>query len=357
MFSFAFYVNYQYRNTFKRDRRYTVENTNTRRRNMRCFTLLSVILIPIVLSQDIVDFGDNDQTSVEGSDVNLKTGVQVDEDDVNTRFFNVDLNSFAGQVAASALGTVVGNAGVNLAGNLLNNCNNRGKRSILMHKLEKRQAIEGNERKGNTDGDPEVATRFICPQDLLNPGGSSGNNNGRYCDRCYCSDWDCRRDCRKCGNSGASGWSSSSSSGNNNWGQSSSNHVNCNSCYCSSNSCRNTCRKCSSNNNSGHYNNNNNNGHYQSSSNSGHYQSSSTTTSVSCSSCYCSNYSCKRGCNKCSSSNNSGWNNGGSYNNGWRSSNGVNGRTGDNSGDSEVVASQDNSEQNKNNSEESVVFA
>merc|ERR1711944_183623 len=299
---------------------YCIENICTRKRKMKCFTLLSVILIPVVLSQDIVQFGDDDQTNAEESDVNTKTGVQVGEDDVNTRFFNVDLNSFAGQVAASALGTVVGNGGANLAGNLLNNCNNRGKRSILMHKLEKRQAIEANEKTGNTNDDPEVATRLICPQDLLNPGGNSGHNNGRYCDRCYCSDWDCRRDCRKCGNYGASGWSSSS--GNNNWGQSSSNHVNCNSCYCSSSSCRNTCRKCVSNSNSGHYNNNN--------SGSGHYHTSvsTSTTYVNCNTCYCSNNSCKLSCSRCRN-NNSGYNSGGSYNNGWRNSNSVNGRTGE----------------------------
>ena len=47
----------------------------------------------------------------------------------------------------------MGNAGVNLAGNLLANCNNRGKRSILMHKLEKRQALEASEKTGNVDGD------------------------------------------------------------------------------------------------------------------------------------------------------------------------------------------------------------
>ena len=45
-----------------------------------------------------VDFGDNDETPVEGEDVNTKTGTEVGEDDVNTRFFNVDLNTFAGQV-------------------------------------------------------------------------------------------------------------------------------------------------------------------------------------------------------------------------------------------------------------------
>merc|ERR1711944_169555 len=270
--------------------RHCIENTCTSKRNMKCFTLLSVILIPLVLSQDIVQFGDDDKTNAEESDVNTKTGAQVGEDDVNTRFFNVDLNSFAGQVAASALGTVVGNAGVNLAGNLLNNCNNRGKRSILMHKLEKRQALEANGKTGTTDEDPEVATRFICPQDLLNPGGSN-NNNGRYCDWCSCRDRDCRYDCRKCGNSGLGGWSSgSTSSSNNNWGSSSSNSVNCNSCYCSSYSCRNTCCKCTSNNNNGHY-------------NSGSSSSSSSTSYVNCNSCYCSNYSCKNNCGKCRNNN------------------------------------------------------
>ena len=54
---------------------------------------------------------------------------------------------FAFQVAASAVGTVVGNAAVNLGGNYIKGCNNRGKRSIFMHKLEKRQAIEGPEGK------------------------------------------------------------------------------------------------------------------------------------------------------------------------------------------------------------------
>ena len=50
-------------------------------------------------------------------------------------------------MAASAVGTVVGNAAVNLGGNYIKGCNNRGKRSILMHKLEKRQAIDGPEGK------------------------------------------------------------------------------------------------------------------------------------------------------------------------------------------------------------------
>ena len=48
----------------------------------------------------------------------------------------------------------MGNAGVNLAGNFLNRCNNRGKRSILMHKIEKRQALESNKKNGNPDKEP-----------------------------------------------------------------------------------------------------------------------------------------------------------------------------------------------------------
>ena len=61
-------------------------------------------------------------------------------------------------MAASAVGTVVGNAAVNLGGNYIKGCNNRGKRSIFMHKLEKRQAIEGPEGKVV---DNNVSTYFI----------------------------------------------------------------------------------------------------------------------------------------------------------------------------------------------------
>merc|ERR1712141_315636 len=116
-----------------------------------------------------------------------------------------------------------------------------------------------------------------------NPGGSQ--NSGRYCDRCYCSrDYDCRRDCRKCGNSYNSNYGYKPNNGNNNYGQN-------------------------------NYGNNNNGAH--------------SHPNVNCNTCYCSNYSCKNDCLKCLNNNNnyynsgnSGWssNNGGSYNNGWRSS-------------------------------------
>ena len=49
---------------------------------------------------------------------------------------------------------MVGNVGTNLASNYLSGCNNRGKRSVLMHKLEKRQAIEAAEKSGNAEADP-----------------------------------------------------------------------------------------------------------------------------------------------------------------------------------------------------------
>merc|ERR1711923_649197 len=163
------------------------------------------------------------------------------------------------------------------------------------------------EKSGNADADPEVQTRLFCPQDFLNPGGSAGNNNYRFCDRCSCRDYDCNRDCRKCVNNNGypTGWSSN----NGNYNRPvTSNSINCNSCSCSSSSsCRRYCSRCKNNNN---------------------YYSSSSGSS---------------------------WNNGGSYNTGWR----VAGRTNE---DSEVtdeveVANDTKFEQKIENVEEAVVFA
>jgi len=287
---------------------------------MKLFTFAIAITITLASSQDVQFSGDDEVP------VSVETRADgISEDDVNSRIFgNIDLNSFAGNVAAAALGTIVGNTGTNLASNYLSGCNNRGKRSVLMHKLEKRQAIEAAEKSGNADADLEVQTRLFCPQDFLNPGGSAGNNNYRFCDRCSCRDYDCNRDCRKCvinNNGYPSGWSSSnsgnsgsswSSNSNTGWSSnsgSSSNRVNCNSCYCSSSSsCRRYCSKCRSNNN---------------------YYSSSSGSS---------------------------WNNGGSsYSTGWRNS--VNGRTGSDSESSEEIASDTTFEQKSENVEEAVVFA
>merc|ERR1739848_868119 len=41
-----------------------------------------------------------------------------------------------------------------------------------MHKLEKRQALESNQKGGNKNDEPEVVNRLICPQDFLGQGGT-----------------------------------------------------------------------------------------------------------------------------------------------------------------------------------------
>merc|ERR1711997_713741 len=256
-------------------------------------TLVVVIFCYVTSAKD-VNFDD-----VDGKSSSDRRAGDL-EDDVNTRFFNLDLNTFGQQVAAGALGSVLGNAGTALAGNYLNNCNNRGKRSLLMHAIEKRDAQEIQEKTGNSD-DPEVGSRIICPQDFFP--GNNNNNHGSYCDRCNCRDYECQRQCRKC--SYSSGGSHGHSSNTHNSGSTS-----CRSCSCSSYSCRNKCSKCSSNNNN--YGSNNNN-----------------SGSTSCYSCSCSSYSCRSKCSKCSSSSNnnygnsgsnwSSWSSGSNYgNNGWR---------------------------------------
>jgi len=287
--------------------------------NMKLFTFVIAITITLASSQDIQFSGDDEvpvgvETRADG----------VSEDEVNSRIFgSIDLNSFAGNVAAAAVGSVVGNVGTNLASNYLSGCSNRGKRSVLMHKLEKRQAIEAAEKSGNADAEPEVQTRLFCPQDFLNPGGSAGNNNYRFCDRCSCRDYDCNRDCRKCVNNNGypSGWSSNSGSS---W---------------------------SSNSNTGW------------SSNNGNYNRPTTSNSINCNSCSCSSSSsCRRYCSRCQNNNNyyssssgSSWNNGGSYNTGWR----VAGRTNEDSEatDEVEVANDTKFEQKIENVEEAVVFA
>merc|ERR1712012_990772 len=316
---------------------------------MKITSLASLLFLPVILSQD-VKFGDNEdsqdsQTKIqEGSEG--KNG-EITEEDVNERFINLDLGDFGNNVAASALGTVIGNVGTNLAGNFLNGCNNRGRRSVLMHKIEKRQAIEANQKTGNSEEDPEVAERFLpCPQQFLNPGG----NNGRYCDRCYCSDWDCRRDCRKCSyNNGPNNWSSGSSSNNNGWSSgSTSSSLNCRTCSCRYSSCKNGCSK--------FFLSNNNHNSYPSSS--GNSWSSSSSNNVNCDTCNCSYSSCRNDCARChfNTNNNNGWssNSGSNYNNGWRS--GVNGRNGEDTEGSEVEVEQSNTQQ-KESGDGEVVFA
>merc|ERR1712038_1437403 len=329
---------------------------------MKLTLLASLLFLPIILTQDVKFGGSGDsqdsQAKVEGGEtVDTKNG-EITEEDVNERFIDINLGEFGNNVAASALGTVIGNVGTNLAGNFLNGCNNRGKRSIYvssndMHKMRKRQAVNLGADEKSEDPEvkskinQEVAERFLpCPQQFLNPGGS---NNNRYCDRCYCSDWDCRRDCRKCSyNNGPNNWSSGSSS-NNGWSSgSTSSSLNCRTCSCRYSSCRNGCSKCYSSNN-------NQNSYPSSSSNS---WSSSSSSNVNCDTCNCSYSSCRNDCARChfNTNNNNGWssNSGSNYNNGWRS--GVNGRNGEDSEGSEVVVEQSSTQQ-KESGDGEVVFA
>ena len=200
-----------------------------------------------------------------------------------------------------------------------------------MHKLEKRQAIEGPEGKvvdNNvsiissqsfivifvspynliTTYKQGVVRRIICPSDVLGQGGN--NNGGRYCDRCSCRDAHCNYDCRKCGGVVH-------------------NDRYCDRCSCRENDCHYDCRKCV-NDNSG-WSNNNNQG-----SNGGQNNNWSNSGNVNCGSCNCRRNDCNNTCLKChrnvNPSNNypgnsgSSWgnnNNGGWGNSGWRKNNKV----------------------------------
>merc|ERR1711977_300799 len=100
---------------------------------MKFVSLVSLLFVPLILSQDVVQFDGSDESLTkleEGENVDTRNG-EVSEEDVNQRFFNVDLGDFGNQVAASALGSVIGNVGTNLAGNFLNGCSNRGRRSVF----------------------------------------------------------------------------------------------------------------------------------------------------------------------------------------------------------------------------------
>merc|ERR1712226_933830 len=260
---------------------------------------------------DGIDFDDENKEPSDGGDVDIR-GEEIGEDYASTRIINFGgLDGFAGQVAASAVGTVIGNAGANLAGNLVKKCSegNRGRRSILMHKLEKRQALQSYRKRGNSNKKPDVVNRIICPHHIL---GQGGNNNGnRYCDRCSCRDRDCNYDCRKCANEN-SGWTGNNGNHNNgqnnNW--SNSGHVNCDRCYCRNRECSNTCLKCHKNNN------------------------------------YPGNSGSSWGSN-----NNGGWSN-----SGWRNGNGVNGRKGGHSEKSENINTASNNVKQGEKFEDSVAF-
>merc|ERR1712004_572512 len=162
------------------------------KRELKMYKFLIFLLSQSVISQDLT-FEDQ--------------GVQ--EGDVGTRFFNVNLGDFdLGGVGESVVGTVIGNA----ASGFLNDCFGKRKRSIIMDRI--------------------VNKRLFC----LN---NNNNNNRPNCLLCSCNrDYNCRNYCNKCSNYGNNnnfGFSGSS-------GSSSSSYFSCNNCNCNSDTrCYNTC--------------------------------------------------------------------------------------------------------------------
>merc|ERR1712047_114002 len=224
------------------------------KRELKMYKFLIFLLSQSVISQDLT-FEDQ--------------GVQ--EGDVGTRFFNVNLGNFdLGGVGESVVGTVIGNA----ASGFLNDCFGKRKRSIIMDRIvNKRSAQEVS--NGQVSGD-DVNNRLFC----LN---NNNNNNRPNCLLCSCNrDYNCRNYCNKCSNYGNNnnfGFSGSS-------GSSSSSYFNCNTCSCRSNSCFNTCRKCVNTN-----------------------SFSSSSNSVNCNTCSCSyDTNCRNRCNCYSYGNNNWWN-------------------------------------------------
>merc|ERR1712004_105040 len=178
------------------------------KRELKMYKFLIFLLSQSVISQDLT-FEDQ--------------GVQ--EGDVGTRFFNVNLGNFdLGGVGESVVGTVIGNA----ASGFLNDCFGKRKRSIIMDRIvNKRSAQEVS--NGQVSGD-DVNNRLFC----LN-----NNNNRPNCLLCNCNrDYNCRNYCNKCSNYGNNNnFGFSGSSNNNNYGS-----VNCNTCSCRyDTNCRNRC--------------------------------------------------------------------------------------------------------------------
>merc|ERR1712062_716419 len=193
----------------------------------------------------------------------------VQEDDVGTRFFNVNLGNFdLGGIGESVGGTVIGNA----ASGFRNDCFGKRKRSIIMDRIVNKRSAE-EVSNGQVSGD-DVNNRLFC----LN-----NNNNKPNCLLCSCNrDYNCRNYCNKCSNYGNNnnfGFSGSS-------GSSSSSYFSCNNCNCNSDTrCYNTCDKCYSSSNNNNY------------------------GSVNCNTCSCSyDTNCRNRCNCYSYGNNNWWN-------------------------------------------------
>merc|ERR1712141_294973 len=214
----------------------------------------------------------------------------VQEGDVGTRFFNVNLGNFdLGGIGESVVGTVIGNA----ASGFINDCFGKRKRSIIMDRIVNKRSAQ-DLANGQVSGD-DVNNRLFC----LN----NNDNNRPNCLICSCNrDYNCRNYCNKCRNNygnnnnfgSSNNFGSTSSyfscnncdkcysSNNNNYGNNYGS-VNCNTCSCRSNSCFNTCRKC--------------------------VNTNSFSSNVNCNTCSCRyDSNCRNRCNCYSYGNNNWWN-------------------------------------------------
>merc|ERR1712209_15549 len=219
---------------------------------LKMYKFLIFLLCQSVISQDLT-FEESPSAIQEG--------------DVGTRFFNVNLGNFdLGGIGESVVGTVIGNA----ASGFINDCFGKRKRSIIMDRIVNKRSAQ-DLANGQVSGD-DVNNRLFC----LN----NNNNNRPNCLICSCNrDYNCRNYCNKCRNNFGNNNNFGSS---NNFGSTSS-YFSCNNCNCNSDTrCYNTCDKCYSSNNNNYGNN---------------------YGSVNCNTCSCRSNSCFNTCRKCVNTN------------------------------------------------------
>merc|ERR1712186_324083 len=168
------------------------------------------------------------------------TAEGLDPEDVDSRFFNINLGTLdLGQVAGTALGTTLGQLGTGF----LNDCLGIGKRSVIMDRLVNKRSAQEISDDPSVDsriiGEDDVNNRIFClnQNNGYNNGGGFGGGfggNRPSCNTCNCNyDSQCYNICDKCyrGNSN-NGWGYSGNSGNTFSNSNSGNSFNkCNSGY------------------------------------------------------------------------------------------------------------------------------
>merc|ERR1712061_976305 len=171
--------------------------------------LISYITVFYSTAQIVVD---DDNSPGEG----------LDPEDVDSRFFNINLGNIdLGQVAGTALGTTLGQLGTGF----LNDCLGIGKRSVIMDSLVNKRSAQEISDDPSVDsriiGEDDVNNRIFClnQNNGYNNGGGFGGGfggNRPSCNTCNCNyDSQCYNICDKCyrGNSN-NGWGYSGNSGN-----------------------------------------------------------------------------------------------------------------------------------------------